>query len=99
MSYLRKTTEWVLYTARVLYPFSACWLGSLFIAIGWNGETKGAGLFSCLIAGFAFVWAIDMAYARGKAKGESETAAKIVTLLTSGDSTEITVNFFDGRRA
>lgn len=92
MKYVQKLSQFFLYCTRTLYPFIACWFGAIFIAVGWNGESKGAGFFSCLFAGFAFAWAIDMAHARGMAKGESETAAKIATLLTTGESTEIRVD-------
>jgi hypothetical protein len=99
MNYWRKAIDWLLEGFRTLYPFCVCWIGGLVFAVGWSDETKGAALTVTIIAGFSFVWAIDLAYARGKAKGESEVAAKIAAFLTTGDSTEINVNINHSRQA
>jgi hypothetical protein len=100
MSYLRKSSDWLLELIRTFYPFAVCWIGPLVLAAGYNDLTHGAELWVIAVSGFSFIWAIDLAYARGKAKGESQTAARIAALLTTGSNTEISIdiNHNDTRR-
>lgn len=99
MSYARKLVAWLLDAFRSAYPFLVCWIGGLAFAAGWNDDREGAALVVTIIAGFSFVWATDMAFARGKAKGESEAAAKFIAALSTGEDTEININFNHGRQA
>jgi hypothetical protein len=93
VSYIRKCAAWLRECLHTLYPFGVCWIGGLVMAVGWNDTERSAGLVVTVIAGLSFIWAIDLAYARGRARGESETAAKFVAALSTGDDTEISVNF------
>jgi hypothetical protein len=97
MTRLREAVDWLVDAFRGLYPFVICWIGALAFAVGWHDQTEGAALVVTAIAGLSFTWAIDLAYARGKAKGESETAAKMVALITSGADTTISIEINEGR--
>lgn len=93
MSYARKFTAWVIDVLRSIYPFLVCWIGGLAFAAGWHDDRDGAALVVTVIAGVSFIWANDMAFARGKAKGESEASAKLIAAFTTGEDTEININF------
>ncbi|MFC3072369.1 hypothetical protein [Shinella pollutisoli] len=85
--------------ARGLYPFLACLVGGFFFtALAF--ETSLAVRLICIAFGCCcYAWAIDMAEARSKAQGSFDTADRLITALTNGMDTQITVTITEKRQA
>lgn len=94
--YIRAARKWIIDAMRGLYPFFICWMGGGLLFISGNDEPGLARGVGFAIAGLSWFWALDLAAARAEAKAKSETAAAIVSQLTNGNDTEISVSFSGG---
>lgn len=73
-----------------LYPYFLCLSGGIFFAAGKELGSVGewTGFF---LAVFAWIFALDLARTRTRAKATSECASKFIGFMTNGDTSEINI--------
>lgn len=79
---------WVLEYVRGLYPIIVCFVGGLVLMVA--GETNA--VVAMIVAGIAFVWALDLAATSAAAKARESTAALLTSMLVSGGDTTVTID-------
>ena len=95
---LKNIWGFMLDTLRGFYPFLVCTIGGALVAVAFE-QTGMQRLVPFIVACCAFVWALDMAETRAKAKARSEWAQKVLSSLLTGNDTTISVVISDERRA
>ncbi|KKB80798.1 hypothetical protein VW35_00895 [Devosia soli] len=85
---IQDVPKWLHAYLRSLYPFLVCFVGGLVLM----AHDELGGIAAMVIAGLCFAWGLDLAAARAEAKATEHTAAKLTSMLISGDDTTVTVD-------
>ena len=87
---IRAVFDFALHVMRRATPFFICLFG-MSAPVVLSPSNVWFGMF---IAGAAFAWALDMAETRAAAEAKSDTAAKFIAFMTTGEDRYIDIKVF-----